>query len=278
MEESKVLEALKLTLPMIKGFLKLDMQICLCDREKTIGVWYGDTFRLEIQIGSKFNPNSPADMQMLQVMENGEAIESILPAEIYGVPVRGILSPVFEDGEVVGVVSFAISIMGQKELENSTLDLNENIARTSESFHKIAQNASALALKAGNINQHTNEITGLTRSTSQIVEQIKKNAKRSNILALNASIESARAGEMGKGFVVVADEMGRLSKASGESAKIIGEKLDDIFDKLKNITDELSVISGIVMEQAEGVENIDNSLKSIGTEADALSHIVKTAF
>lgn len=277
MEESRILEALKLTLPFIKECLKLDMQICLCDREKTIGVWYGDSIHLEIQTGERFNPNSPADGQMLHVMEIGEGVESILPPQVYGVPVRGILSPVYEDGNVVGVISFAISIQEQKELESSADNLNQNITRTNENFRKIAQTASDLAQKAQNINKHTEGISDLTESTSQIVGQIEKNAQRSNILALNAAIESARAGDKGKGFAVVAGEMGKLSKASGESAKIIGEKLNDVFQKLKGITEELAEISNIVVEQADGVNSIDDSLKKIESEASALSNAVKTS-
>ncbi len=275
MKESKVLEALKLVLPLIKQSLELDMQICLCDREKTIGVWYGNSIHLEIEEGTRFDPNSPADGQMLHVMEIGERIESILPSQVYGVPVRGILSPVYDEGEVVGIISFAISIQEQKELESSADNLNQNITRTNENFQRIAQTASDLAKKARNINQHTEEISGLTESTSQIVGQIEKNAKRSNILALNAAIESARAGDKGKGFAVVAGEMGKLSKASGESAKVIGEKLNDVFEKLKGITAELGEISNIVIEQAEGVNSIDDSLKKIESEASALSNAVK---
>lgn len=275
MNESKVLEALKLALPLVKESLELDMQICLCDREKTIGVWHGKSIRLEIETGTGFNPDSPADRQMLQVMEAGERVESILPPQVYGVPVRGILSPVYDEGEVVGIISFAISIQEQKELESSADNLNHNITRTNENFRRIAQTASELAEKAKSINVHTEGISGLTESTSQIVGQIEKNAQRSNILALNAAIESARAGDKGKGFAVVANEMGKLSKASGESAKIIGEKLSEVFDKLKSITEELGEISHIVMEQAEGVSSIDDSLKKIENEASALSNAVK---
>lgn len=53
---SKILDALLITLPLMQDFLGVDAQICLCDREKTIGVWSGKTFRLEIGVGDYFNP------------------------------------------------------------------------------------------------------------------------------------------------------------------------------------------------------------------------------
>ena len=58
-----------------------------------------------------------------------------------------------------------------------------------------------------------------------MVKVIQQNAKQSNILALNASIESARAGEAGKGFAVVSDEMRKFAKMSAEASDKISESL-----------------------------------------------------
>ena len=59
----------------------------------------------------------------------------------------------------------------------------------------------------------------------EIVKVIQQNAKQSNILALNASIESARAGEAGKRFAVVSDEMRKFAKMSAEASDKISESL-----------------------------------------------------
>lgn len=276
MEEcNKVLSALKLALPMMKDFLKLDVQICLCDREKTIGVWDGDSIHLKIKEGTRFNPASVADQQMLSVMETGKSIESILPKEVYGIPVKGIISPVVDQGEIVGVISCAVSIAAQAELEESSIELNETIVKTNKNFEEIADTANTLAKRAEVIETHTKEITELTQSTSEIIGQIEKNAKRSNILALNASIESARAGEAGRGFSVVATEMGNMSKSSADSAKIISNKLGNVFHSLQNIAEELSIMSDMTMKQAEGVSQINKSMQKIGDEAANLENTAR---
>jgi methyl-accepting chemotaxis protein len=79
----------------------------------------------------------------------------------------------------------------------------------------------------------------MVTKTTEIVKTIQASSSKSNILALNASIEAARAGEAGRGFSVVANEMGKLAKVSGESTKTITEMLSEVFGRIKNIMSDL---------------------------------------
>ena len=73
-------------------------------------------------------------------------------------------------------------------------------------------------------------ITDASREIEQITNTIEAIAKQTQLLALNASIEAARAGDAGKGFAVVAGEIGTLANQSTEAAKSTHQLISDTMD------------------------------------------------
>ncbi|WP_274365710.1 methyl-accepting chemotaxis protein [Paenibacillus thermotolerans] len=87
------------------------------------------------------------------------------------------------------------------------------------------------------LESRSSEITGITGTIADISEQ-------TNILALNASIESARAGEHGRGFAVIADQIRKLSSQTGQSSK----RIDDILSDLRRQIADVGKLMTAVME------------------------------
>ena len=109
---------------------------------------------------------------------------------------------------------------------------------TREGLGVIGQTTSAIELLANEMNVAMDEVRGLASSSQQIgsvLEVIRSIAEQTNLLALNAAIEAARAGEAGRGFAVVADEVRNLAKRTQDSV----EEIRQVIEGLQNGTREV---------------------------------------
>ncbi|HHV13177.1 MAG TPA: hypothetical protein GXX75_23160 [Clostridiales bacterium] len=266
-----VLEALKITLPMVSEIVGIDMQLSLCSRTHSLGVWQAKSFQLPGAVeGEELSWDVPAHRNLLEAMKTGKGSVNILPKEMLGEPLKGIATPVYEDGEVVGVIACATSLKEADHILESTKSLFANLSQTQDAVEEIANGATLLSEKLSNIN-HASEIMKEQVNTAlNCVSAIQANTSKSNILALNGSIEAARVGEAGRGFAVVAREMGAFAKVSGETAKQINEVLAEVSESIKLITSEVGEVNGVAMQQAASTEEITATLSDVTNQASVI--------
>lgn len=172
--------------------------------------------------------------------------------------------------QIADMLSNKISMMSEKF--HNLIDMAHEMGNVSSHGQSAILNLSEQQSKNYEMNELIrNQIYKLldkTKTIDEITAILFNIAKRTNLLALNASIEASRAGDAGKGFAVVAEEIRQLSENSREASKTINDNINEITTQLSNLEQAMESSKETFENQTQAVNDVIDAFERINSYID----------
>ncbi|WP_457626190.1 methyl-accepting chemotaxis protein [Persephonella sp.] len=153
-----------------------------------------------------------------------------------------------------------------KTVENKAVHGSDIIFSSIEEVKRLTEEVVALR-------NNVELLTDQSEKIQEVVSTIKSIAEQTNLLALNAAIEAARAGEAGKGFAVVADEVRQLAVKTKKATEEIEEIVGSISGSMKHLARQLQEKSKRASEVQKGMERSSETIEEIKRSIQTITEI-----
>lgn len=251
MDNCDILNGFLCSLPYMNELLLGDVGVTLTDCEKYLLAKPGKKLDLKINAGDPLKPGSA----VYRAVHERKRVVIRADKSLFGVPYIAVaIIPLFnQKAEVIGAASVQESVDRQDDLKQMANALNNNMSVVASTMEEIAAQIQEIAATAKISAKLAQDSNAQISETDQVIQLIKSITGQINLLGLNAAIESARVGEYGRGFGVVAQEIRKLAANSADSIKKIESVIRAVQGGSAHTTKQMQQVESIISQITEAV-------------------------
>lgn len=257
--------------PFLKEVLGEDYVVTVSDTEKFLCYIPGNELDHKIKAGDPVKPGTLTH----KCLEAGKRLVATAGSQMFGFPYMGKATCIRdESNKIVGTLGFWLPTTRVEKLKDMSEKMVAAVGQISAYTTNLSASAEQLASTVQNINSNTQHMLSDVNNTDGILQLINEVSSQTHLLGLNAAIEAARAGDQGRGFNVVAEEIRKLASRTNTSVKDIKEIISIIKSHIEALASQISEISAVTEEQAassQGVMGYINDLDGITGELKELA-------
>lgn len=255
----------------LRQVLGEDPSYSVSDTERYIYHSPSERLKLGLKAGDPIKPGSIAET----CIKTGQRVIRTIPREVMGTPFTGIGIPIFEGKNVIGTIAIGIPIDTQEKVSQMAENLNNSLGGIIISSNNLMSASEQLAATAQELAQNTSGISSDIREMDNVIALIKEVSDQTHLLGLNAAIEAARAGDQGRGFNVVAEEIRKLASKTNSSVKDISGKLKKIQETVLDLNSQIHQVSSVFQHQASSAEEIASRIEQLGSMSEELAKLAE---
>ncbi|KJS02160.1 MAG: hypothetical protein VR68_03880 [Peptococcaceae bacterium BRH_c4a] len=253
MEKSEHLGRVISMVPLLRDVMGEECAITVSDTEKFVVYSPGTELEHNIKVGDPIRPGTVTH----RCLNSGVRVVATAGNELYGTPYMGKVSCVRDSSNnIVGTLGFWLPITLVEKIKSLTENMGTALSEVSTYTTNLSASAEELSSTVQTINSNTQIMLEDVKNTDGILQLINEVSSQTHLLGLNAAIEAARAGDQGRGFNVVAEEIRKLASRTNTSVKDIKEIIGVTKGHIEDMASQITEISAVSEEQAAFSQNL----------------------
>lgn len=269
---SELLEAFIKVAPYLNNLVQDDITIGIYDTEKLLMNVPGKSFSLNVTPGDSL---AEGDI-ITEAVRRNEAKAAMVPKELFGFPLIARAIPLHdENGRVIGGVGLGTSLEKANQLYEMAESFSAIVEETAASIEEISTSVSQLSEQVTEVSSQISQVSNSAEEIGNISTVVKGISDQSNLLGLNAAIEAARAGDSGKGFSVVANEIRKLATNSKDNVGQINDITKTIQNLIKDLGNAFNNINKLTDTQAGSIQEFSATMQEMSKTAQELAELAE---